>query len=120
MTGIQLVAIAFAAGMIFLTYNSFRRRDLRLPEFLLWMAVWVVLILVSAFPDRLRAVIRPLEIARLLDLVMIAGILLLSLLVFMLNRTVRRLEDRLSRLVRNLALQDLDSEPEPAQPKTSE
>ena len=104
MSGIQLIAVAFAGLMIFITYNSFRRSQLRVYEFGLWMAIWAGLALISLFPDRLRAVIAPLQIARLLDLVIITGLLLLSAIVFSLNRTVRRLEDRLAALVRNLAL----------------
>lgn len=106
MSGIQLIAVAFAGLMIFVTYNSYRRGQLRIYEFALWMAVWAGLALISLFPDRLRAVIAPLQIARLLDLVVIGGLLLLSAIVFALNRTVRRLEDRLAALVRNLALDE--------------
>lgn len=118
MTGIQLVAIVFAIGMIYLTYSSYRRRSLGGTELGLWMAIWAGLILVSAFPDRLRGVIGPLKIARLLDLVMIGGIMLLSALVFTLNRTVRRQEERLSRLVRNLALEEAEKQED--QPSASE
>lgn len=118
MSGIQLVAIVFAIGMVYLTYSSYRRRSLGGTELALWMAIWVGLILVSAFPDRLRGVIGPLRIARLLDLVMIGGIMLLSALVFTLNRTVRRLEDRLSRLVRELALEEAERTED--QPSASE
>jgi hypothetical protein len=64
----------------------------------------VGLILVSLLPDELRNLVGPLKVARLLDLVMIAGILLLSTLVFMLNVRIRRLESRMVELVRRLAL----------------
>lgn len=118
MSGIQLIAVAFAGLMIFVTYNSYRRAQLRIYEFGLWMAIWAGLALISIFPDRLRSVIAPLQIARLLDLVIIAGLLLLSAIVFSLNRSVRRLEDRLAALVRNLALDS--SAAEESQAPTSE
>jgi hypothetical protein len=70
------------------------------------MAVWVALVLISLFPDRLRAVIAPLQVARLLDLVMVGGILFLAALVFHLNRVLRRLEAKLVQLVRALALEE--------------
>lgn len=106
MTGIQLVAIAFAAVMAFLTYTAWRRGELDNRESLLWMVVWIGLALVSLFPDRLRAIIAPLQVARLLDLVMVAGILFLALVVFQLNRSLRRLESKLVQLVRSLALKE--------------
>ncbi len=104
MSGIQLIAIVFGVGMAFWTYRAYRRKDLLGPEAAVWFAVWIGLILVSAFPDALRSVVGPLKVARLLDLVMIVGILLLSTMVFLLNGRVRRLERRMVDLVRRLAL----------------
>jgi hypothetical protein len=104
MTGIQLIAIVFGVGMAFWTYRAYRRKDLLGLEAAVWLAVWVGLILVSAFPEALRNVVGPLKVARLLDLVMIVGILLLSTMVFLLNGRVRRLERRMVDLVRRLAL----------------
>jgi hypothetical protein len=104
MAGIQLIAIAFGLAMVFWTYRAYRRRDLLSVEAAVWLAVWLGLILVSVFPDALRNVVGPLKVARLLDLVMIVGIMLLSTLVFLLNSRVRRLERRMVELVRRLAL----------------
>ena len=104
MPAIQLIAIVFGVGMAFWTYRAYRRRDLLSVEAAVWIVVWVGLILVSAFPDALRNVVGPLKVARLLDLVIIAGILLLSTMVFLLNGRVRRLERRIVELVRRLAL----------------
>lgn len=104
MAGIQLIAIVFGLAMAFWTYRAYRRRDLLSVEAAVWLAVWLGLILVSAFPDALRNVVGPLKVARLLDLVMIVGIMLLSTLVFLLNSRVRRLERRMVELVRRLAL----------------
>lgn len=110
MSGIQLIAIVFGVAMAFWTYRANRRGDLSVPEAAIWLAIWVGLIVVSAFPDRLRNIVGPLQVARLLDLVMIVGILLLSTLVFVLNSRVTRLEHRLVDLVRRLALSAEDSD----------
>ena len=104
MSAVQLVVIVFAVAMGFATYRTYRRRDLQLAEAIVWAAVWAALIVVTAFPDALRGVIGPLKFARLLDLVVIAGILLLTVLVFLLNARVRRTERRTVELVQRLAL----------------
>ena len=104
MTGIQVIAIAAALLMAYASYSGFRRRELRGVEFAVWMAVWAALALVSLFPDRLRAVIVPLAVARLLDLVVIGGVLFLGVVVFNLNRALRRFENRLEALVQQRAL----------------
>ena len=109
MSGVQLIAIVFGVAMLFISYMALRRRELALGEAALWMAVWLGLILVSLVPDRLRNVVGPLQVARLLDLVMIVAILFLTSLVFVLNRRVRRLEMRLVELVRRLALSGEES-----------
>lgn len=106
MTGIQVVTIALALLMLFITYTALRRNELRFGEFVLWTAIWLGLLLVSLFPDLLRGIIVPLHVIRLLDLVTIIGILVVTVLVFTLNRAVRRLDDRLSEIVRALALRD--------------
>jgi hypothetical protein len=104
MSGLQLVVIVFGIAMAFWTYRTYRRRDLLGVETVIWIIVWLGLIFVSAFPDLLRSVVGPLQVARLLDLVMIVAILLLATLVFVLNSRVRRLERRMVDLVRRLAL----------------
>lgn len=109
MSALQLVVIVFAVGMAFATYRNYRRRDLSLPEAIVWFGVWIGLVVVTAFPDALRNVVGPLKVARLLDLVMIAAILLLTLLVFTLNARVHRTERRTVELVRNVALSSDES-----------
>jgi hypothetical protein len=104
MSPIQLLAIFGSLLMGYATYVAFRRRELRRVEFAVWMAIWLVLVVVSIFPDRLRAIVHPLMVARLLDLVLIVGMFVLTVIVFRLNRALRRLDNRIERLVRELAL----------------
>ena len=110
MTGIQLVAICFAAGMVFLTHTAYRRSEVRRSEYSIWLAVWVALVLISIFPGQLRAVIAPLQVARLLDVITVGGLFFLAAVVFALNRTVRRLENQLNKLVGTLALSEAGTE----------
>jgi hypothetical protein len=107
MTAIQLLAILTALLMAYLSYRALRRGELKAVEFVLWTAIWSGLTLVSLFPDRLRAIIGPLQVARLLDLVVIAGMFVLAGILFHLNRSLRRAEARLEELVRQLALASL-------------
>ena len=110
MTGIQLVAICFAAGMLFLTHTAYRRSEVRSTEYAIWVTVWVALVLLSIFPGQLRAVIAPLQVARLLDVITVGGLFFLAAVVFALNRALRRLENRLNALVRALALNEVETD----------
>lgn len=104
MSGIQIIVIAFGVAMGFATYRAYRRRDLIAAEAVVWSAVWLGLIVVTLFPDALRTVVGPLDVARLLDLVIIGAILMLTLFVFALNTRLRRTERRIVDLVRRLAV----------------
>jgi hypothetical protein len=104
MTGIQLVTIAVALLMLFITYTALRRHELRTYEYAIWTLIWLGLLFVSLFPDLLRGIIGPLHVIRLLDLVTIVGLLVIGVLVFSLNRVLRRLEDRVTTIVRQLTL----------------
>ncbi len=117
MTGIQLVTIAVALLMLFITYTALRRHELRTYEYAIWTLIWLGLLFVSVFPDLLRGIIGPLHVIRLLDLVTIVGLLVIGVLVFSLNRVLRRLEDRVATIVRRLAL---DSRGDPAEPRPAD
>ena len=104
MTAIQLLAIGFGLVMLFLTYTAAERNSLRVPEAAGWAVIWIALVLVSLLPDRLRGVVAPLQVARLLDLVVIATVMMLCVLLFFMHRAVRRLSDRVEALVRRLAI----------------
>src|SRR5947209_789722 len=119
MTGIQLITIAVALLMLFITYSALRRHELRPYEYVTWSAIWLALLFVSVFPDLLRGIIGPLHVIRLLDLVTIVGLLVMGVLVFSLNRALRRLEDRVATIVRRLAL-DSRVPGEPAEPRPAD
>jgi hypothetical protein len=117
MTGIQLVTIAVALLMLFITYTALRRHELRTYEYAIWTMIWLGLLFVSVFPDLLRGIIGPLHVIRLLDLVTIVGLLVIGVLVFSLNRVLRRLEHRVATIVRRLAL---DGRGEPVEPRPAD
>jgi hypothetical protein len=119
-TGIQVVAIAFALLMGYQTYIDLRRGELTLAGGVMWLALWLGLFLVSLLPgvfEHLNGVVR---VARLLDLVVIVGMLAFSALTYRVYLATRRLERRLDALVRELALGGVDIEAgEEADPKIS-
>jgi hypothetical protein len=111
MSGIQLVTIAFSLLMGYQTYMNLRRHELGLAGGLLWMGVWLGLLVVTVIPgvfQRLNSVVR---VARLLDLVTIAGLLLVTAVSYRVYISTRRLENRIEQLVRDLALKTIDPEP---------
>jgi len=104
MSGIQLITIAVALLMLFITYTALRRHELRTYEYAIWTVIWLGLLFVSVFPGVLRGIIGPLNVIRVLDLVTIVGLLVIGVLVFSFNRVLRQLENRVATIVRQRAL----------------
>lgn len=111
--GVQVLAAAFALVMAYQTYIHLRRGDLNGSTALLWELVWAGLLLVSVLPEPFQRFVGAFHVARLLDLVAIAALLLLAAITYRLHVAVRRLDGRLEKLVRQLALDRAGSGPEP-------
>jgi hypothetical protein len=103
---VQYFACAFALGMAYVIYVDFRRRRFALAGFLFWEAVWVGLAVVALVPDLFQPLSRALQLARLMDLVMVVAILMLVALVYRGHVRLNELSTRLERLVREQALKD--------------
>lgn len=113
MSAIQIVAAVFALGMMYQAYLNFRRRDLTLTGFSLWAVLWVGLLAVSLLPGFFQNFISVAHVARLLDLVTILGLLALTGISYRLYIAVRGLEKKISALVRQIALEDVATDPDP-------
>jgi hypothetical protein len=109
-SAIQIVAAGFALAMMYQAYLNFRRHDLSVPGFGLWVVVWVGLLAVSLLPGFFQNFISVAHVARLLDLVTIIGLLVLTGISYRLYISVRGLEKKIEALVRQIALEDLNAD----------
>jgi hypothetical protein len=104
MSPIQAAALVFALAMAYLTYVGFRRRHFGPGGLVLWQTIWVGLALVSIVPQLFQWVIKPLHLARLMDLVVIAGMLVLGAITYRNYAIVQQLQEKVERYVREQAL----------------
>ena len=104
MTPIQAVVIVFALVMAYVTYVGWRRRQFAMSSLGLWLSIWVCLALVSVAPDFFRWLIKPLRLARLMDLVVVGGMLVLGVITYRNYVIVQRLQRQLESFVREQAL----------------
>jgi hypothetical protein len=116
MTPIQVGALVFALAMGYVTYVGFRRRRFGAGGLVLWEVIWFGLAVVSIVPQLFQWIIKPLHVARLMDLVVVAGMLTLGAITYRSYEMVKRLEDQLEAYVREQAL--LGVKPPPGQPPT--
>ena len=89
--------------MIYWTYISYRRATVRLSEFLFWLGAWGVFAFVVLFPSTTGVFLQRLHVNRTLDLMQIAGFMLVWVVLFADHLETRRLRRRLQDLARQNA-----------------
>ena len=104
---IQVAVCVFALVMGYLSYLGFRRHQFGIGGLIFWQVTWIGLVIVSLVPQPFRSLIQPLKVARLLDLVVIAGMLALGAITYRTYAVVQQLRRQLEESVRREALRDL-------------
>jgi len=107
MSVLQLAVCAFALAMAYLSYLGFRRRQFRLGGLVLWEIIWIGLVVVSLAPQLFRSLTQPLHVARLMDLVVVLGMLALGAITYRNYAVVQQLRRQLEETVREEALSGL-------------
>lgn len=102
--GIQLIGLIFALFMTYLTFLYYRRGNYRFWDFGIWMFIWLGFMGVVLSPDSFGSLLNPLKIGRLMDLFMILSFMTVFGVVFFLYLTTRKNEERIKKLVREIAL----------------
>ena len=92
--------------MLYLTFVHFKRRNLGTIEFIFWVTAWCTVLFFALFPRILDPLITRLFVTRVLDLVMLAGFVILSYLGFQNHIGIKDLQKRVEQLVRNQAIKD--------------
>jgi hypothetical protein len=104
---VQLLACAFALAMAYLSYVAFRKRHFGIGGFVFWEIIWAGLVVVSLAPELFQPLTRTFRVARLMDLVVVVGMLVLGAATYQTYVTVERLRRQVERLVRELALSEV-------------
>lgn len=106
MPGLQLIVIVFSISLIYSALIHYRRGELSTSEIISWIIIWVAVLVVVVFPDLLRGFAETFLFARLFDLLVVGGFLVLFYIATKSYFSVKETEKRLEELVRKLALKD--------------
>ncbi|TMG36549.1 MAG: DUF2304 domain-containing protein [Chloroflexi bacterium] len=115
--GIQLIALAFALFMAYLTYVDFRRRRFGVAALGFWAIVWGGLAVVSLVPALFVQLSQALRLARPMDLAVVLGMLILSGATYHNFASIHTANRQLERLVREIALSKLEGNQPPTRPR---
>ena len=105
--GFELVAVAFLLMMIYLTYFSFKRNQIKKYGLVFWMFLWVSGIFAVVFNKYVNKILEPLNIARVFDLYTIAGFLIFLFIMFYLFKAIQRIENKMEIITREIAIKPI-------------
>lgn len=104
--GIQIIAAIFSVFMLYLAFIHFKRKNLGTWEFVFWVFSWCAVFYFAMFPRVLDPLIARLFITRVLDLVMIAGFIILSYLGFQNHIGIKSLQKQIQIIVSSSAIKN--------------
>lgn len=110
MIPIQLIGVVVGLAAIHLTYLYYKRTDFTKKELYFWLFIWLAFVFVAVFPRSVQPVVGYLGLQRPMDLIMLVAFIVLFGLTFHNYVVNRKQESRLNRLVKELALKDLDED----------
>jgi hypothetical protein len=107
-SGIQLLGVFFALVQCYFTFLNFKRREFTMRECFAWLAVWIIFGLVTLFPTEFQVLAGNFGAFRTLDLFTIGGFMVVLSISFYTYVHLDRLRKKLERVIRELALHDLE------------
>lgn len=110
MSIIQIILIAFAAFALSRVVLNFRRGSLGLAGLAGWSVFWVAATIIVIRPETASALAKILGVGRGADAIVYFALVAAFYLLFRLFSKIESLERQITRLVRSLALKDMNDE----------
>ena len=102
--GIQIVGFLFGLFIIYLTFLNYKRKEFTTKEFIFWVILWIIFIIVTLFPYRLDPIVKSLSFARTFDLLVISGFIFLIMVIFYTYTVTKKTQKQVETLVREIAI----------------
>ena len=102
--GIQIAGFLFGLFIIYLTFLNYKRKEFTAKEFIFWIFLWVIFIILTLFPFLLDPIVKSFGFFRALDVLIVSGFLFLIAAVFYTYTVVRRTQRQIEKVVREIAM----------------
>ncbi|MBI4592271.1 DUF2304 family protein [Candidatus Uhrbacteria bacterium] len=109
MSIIQILIIVFALFAVTRTVLQFTNGAVTRRWLLFWILFWMVAGIVAALPQTADAVARVVGVGRGADAVIYVSLVVIFYLIFRLYVKIEQVESEITRLVRKLAIDELDN-----------
>lgn len=103
--GIQILGTLFGVFMIYYVFLHYKRKELTIKEYLFWVVLWVIFIILTLFPSVLKPIVQTAGFARTMDFFIVAGFMFLVGSLFYIYLLVRSNQKRLEEIVRKIAFE---------------
>ncbi len=110
MSLIQILAIFFVLFALWRVTLKFKKRELKLIEFLIWLIFWLAVGLAFITPESLTKLANLLGIGRGADLVLYVAVVVVFYLIFRIFVRLEKMERNITKVVRKNTLEDKDKE----------
>lgn len=105
----QIIGVLFFLYLIYKTYRSFQDEEFSLGDFITWVAVWIILFVIFAFPGLFRNIADYLQIPTLVELIFTILISFLILIVFHLYTRLNKLSIQFEESIQHIAQNQKES-----------
>ena len=102
--GIQIAGFLFGMFMIYYSFLNYKRKEFSAKEFVFWIFLWAVFIILTLFPFLLDPVVKSFGFFRALDVLIISGFLFLIATNFYTYTITRKNQRQLESVVREIAI----------------
>lgn len=106
----QIIIIIISLLAMFLITRRFQKDTLNLGMYLLWLAIWILVIIAAVFPEISIHLASIFGLGRGLDVLYITAIIILFYLLFKLFNRIEDQKKRINKLVSELALQEHEND----------
>jgi len=104
---IQVIAIVFGIFALLKVILKMKNRKLTINEFIFWCSIWVVLIVLSIFPQISGNIADFFGFTRGIDFFIVSSILLIFYLIFRIYIKLEELDDKITKLARSIAIKEI-------------
>ena len=101
---IQVVGIVIALFSLLMVLIRFRKKQISLREFSLWGVFWIILGVFILYPWLMSRLATLVGVGRGVDVIVYLGLILLFYLVFKINVKMERIEQDITKIVKEEAL----------------
>lgn len=102
--GVQILGVLFGLFMLYYSFLHFKRKEFNSGAFAFWLIIWAVLVLFSVFPGILDPIASSLNFIRVMDMLVVLGILFVISVTFYNFAITKKTEKKVEEIVRKLAI----------------